>query len=340
MASLADVAREAGVSKATASRALSDAAHVAAPTRQRVLDAASRLGYVVSASAASLVTGRSHTVGVITPVVNRWFFAEVIEGIQSALEDDGYDLTLYVLNADPHRRSRLFEYFLLRKRVDAVITVGVALDETEIEQLRSLGRPHVAVGPALVGATSLTIDDRAAGRLATEHLLGLGHRHLVHLGGGEDEQLAFHAHAGRLQGFRDAMAAAGADHPDDLRVTPYTTPGGYDAALELLADPRRRPTGIVAGCDEIAIGAIAAARQLGIQVPAQLSIVGIDDHTLAEMYGLTTVRQEPRQQGRLAAELVLGDDAAGLDLPRRIAMPTSLRVRSSSTAPAPAVLAG
>lgn len=341
MASLADVARAAGVSKATASRALSHAAYVAPATRERVLAAAAELGYVVSSSAASLVTGRSSTIGVVTPFINRWYFAEVLEGVEAALARHGHDLTLYRVGDVAEHRRRVFDYFLVRKRVDAVITVGLALSPEEINLLRALGRPHVAVGPAVQGVTSLSIDDRGVGRLVTEHLLGLGHRRLVHLGGGRDEQVRFHAHAARLRGFRDALRIAGLEHHDDVRVTPYTVEGGYEAALELLADPRTRPTGIVAGCDEIAIGAITAARQLGILVPAQLSVVGVDDHTLAEMFGLTTVRQDPREQGEQAVDLVLADDAQlRLARPRVVEMPTSLRVRTSSTAPAPLAVAG
>lgn len=341
MASLADVARAAGVSKATASRALSDAAYVAPSTRERVLAAAADLGYVVSSSAASLVTGRSHTIGVVTPFINRWFFAEVLEGVEAELNRRGYDLTLYRVADDADHRRRVFDYFLQRKRVDAVITIGLALSPAEIDLLRALGRPHVAVGPAVQGVTSLSIDDRAVGRLVTEHLLGLGHLRLVHLGGGRDEQVQFHAHAARLRGFRDAIKAAGLEHDGDVRITPYTVEGGYEVALELLADPRARPTGIVAGCDEIAIGAITAARQLGILVPSQLSVVGVDDHTLAEMFGLTTVRQDPREQGEHAVQLVLADDADDrLAPPRVVEMPTSLRVRASSTAPAPLAVAG
>lgn len=335
MASLTDVARAAGVSKATASRALSAAAHVAPSTRDRVLAAAAELGYVASSSAASLVTGRSRTIGVVTPFIDRWFFAQVLEGVSTALNRRDDDLTLYRVGDDPGHRRRVFDYFLVRKRVDAVITVGLALSADEIGRLRTLGRPHVAVGPAVPGVASLSIDDRAVGRLVTDHLLALGHRRLVHLGGGRDEQVRFHAHAARLRGFRDALRAAGLEH-DDVRVTPYSVEGGYRSALELLADPRARPTGIVAGCDEIAIGAITAARQLGILVPSQLSVVGVDDHTLAEMFGLTTIRQDPREQGEHAVELVLADDAGTrLGPPRVIRMPTSLRVRTSSTAPAP-----
>lgn len=337
MSSLAEVARRAGVSKATASRALSGAAHVSPAAKERVAAAAAEIGYVVSSTAASLVTGRTKNVGVITPFINRWFFAEVLEGIEGALIQAGYDLTLFRLPAEPEQRSRLFHYFLVRKRVDAIVCVGVELAPSEVQLIQALRRPAVGIGGAIPGITTMCIDDEQASRLATRHLIGLGHTRIVHVGGDPDAQLDFQVHARRLAGFRAAMDDAGIEHPDDFRATTFSVPGGYEAAMALLADPASRPTAIVAGCDEIAIGAITAARQLGIVVPSGLSIVGIDDHPYAAMFGLTTVRQRPGEQGEQAVDLVMrAMTDADADLPpRAIDIPIDLVVRTSTTAPQP-----
>lgn len=335
MSSLSEVARRAGVSKATASRALSGAAHVSAAARERVVQAAADLGYVVSSTASSLVTGRTKNVGVITPFINRWFFAEVLEGIEGALIRSGYDLTLFRLNVDPEHRSRLFHYFLVRKRVDALVCVGVALTPSEVELIHTLRRPAVGIGGAIPGLTTLSIDDEKATRLATRHLISLGHTRIVHLGGDLDEQMDFQVHERRLAGFRSAMDEAGLIHHDAFRVTNFSVPGGFEASLSLLADPESRPTAIVAGCDEIGIGAITAARQLGIVVPSELSIVGIDDHPYSAMFGLTTVRQRPGEQGEQAVDLVVRA-MANPDDPfesRAIDIPIGLEVRSSTTSP-------
>ena len=340
MSSLADVALRAGVSKATASRALSGAGYVSTLSRERVITAASDLGYVVSTNAASLVTGRSRNVGIVIPHINRWYFAEILEGVEAALIAAGYDLTLYRLSEDPDQRRRVFDYFLVRKRVDAVVSVGIALSPLEVGMLKGLGKPIVAIGGRIAGVTTMSIDDVAVSRLATEHLLSLGHRRIVHLGGHSDQPTDFQAHGARVRGFRDALAAADVALDDDFRLTPFSVPGGYEVARELLADPRSRPTAIVAACDEIAVGAIIAARQLGIQVPTQLSIVGIDDHELAEMFQLTTVRQNPRAQGVQAVQLImdeLADGASGTHSTSRSGthhpVATTLKVRSSTTAP-------
>ncbi|GAA3736638.1 LacI family DNA-binding transcriptional regulator [Leifsonia bigeumensis] len=335
MSAIADVARIAGVSKSTASRALSGRGYVSDATRERVVQAATDIGYVVSSNAASLVTGQTRNVGVVIPYVNRWFFAEVLDGIESTLIGAGYDLTLYRLSSDAEQRRRIFDYFLVRKRVDAVIAVGIELTAHEVDQLRSLGKPIVGLGGAIDGIPTLNIDDVEAARLATTHLISLGHRRIMHLGGDQEEQMDFRVHAQRLAGFRLALADSALERFGSFRAVPFSIPGGYTMALQVLADPRLRPTAIVAGCDEIAIGVIIAARQLGIQVPSQLSIVGIDGHDLSPMFGLTTLEQFPARQGAMAANVVLDRLSGHAEEPidNRITMPVAFAVRTSTTAP-------
>lgn len=332
---ISEVARLAGVSKSTASRALSGHGYVADETREKVIRAASSIGFVVSANAASLVTGRTRNVGVVTPHINRWFFAEVLEGVERALIEADYDLTVYRLSDDAAKRRRVFDYFLVRKRVDAVIAVGISLTRDEIDMLHKLGKPIVGVSGEIDGIATLSIDDHAAGRFITEHLVSLGHERIVHLGNDTDEQEHFHVHDQRLAGFWEALDEAGLRHPDDFVKIDYSIPAGYDAALSLLADPDRRPTAIAAGCDEIAIGAITAARQLGIHVPSQLSVIGIDGHDLAPMFGLTTLEQQPATQGELAVKAVLDRLARNDSAPEndRMVMPATLAVRASTMAP-------
>jgi DNA-binding LacI/PurR family transcriptional regulator len=166
-------------------------------------------------------------------------------------------------------------------------------------------------------------------------LISLGHRHIMHLGGDQNEQMDFRVHAQRLSGFKRAMNEAGIAVQDDFRAVPFSIPGGYAMALQVLADPRTRPTAIMAGCDEIAIGVILAARQLGIQVPSQLSVIGIDDHDLAELFGLTTLAQAPGRQGTLAVDLLMRElaEPSSPDAVERVTLPVSLQVRSSTTSP-------
>lgn len=334
MPGIDDVARLAGVSTATVSRALSGNGPVSQTTKERVVQAASDLGYVVSSNASSLASGRSRNIGAVVPHLNRWFFTSVIEGAERVLLRRGYDLTLYNLSGDGEERKRVFEHHLLRNRVDAVFAVSLEVAEPEVRRLLALGKPLVGVGGPLPGVSTLTIDDVAVARLATDHLVSLGHRRIAHIGASHEFDLDFHIPTNRRLGYEQALTEAGLPVDERLhRAADFTLPGGYEAAKQLLGTPHERPTAIFAASDEMAIGAILAARDLGLSVPRDVSVIGIDDHPLAEFFGLSTVAQHPVRQGERAAELLL----AALDAGRRspgIAPPEPV----SHTAPADLVV--
>lgn len=304
MAGIADVARTAGVSKSTASRALTGSGYVSDETRARVRAAAKSLGYIPTTSAVSLATGRTRNIGVVMPYLNRWFFAEVLEGIQGELLERGLDLTLYDARPGTAGRTRIFDDFLGRKRFDGLIAVGLEPQDGELEKLLTIGRPIVSVVSADDITSVVAIDDDYAARRATEHLITLGHRDIAFLGGGFSRDEA-HVDRTRLSGYFTAMNEAGLGAHASHVQSEVNLPGGYGAAVDLLGDTRQRPTGVVAVCDEVAIGAIIAARRLGIQVPSDLSVIGIDDHEFADMFALTTLQQVPREQGRAAVRLLL-----------------------------------
>ena len=333
MSTIADVAARAGVSKATASRALSGNGYVSDETRRRVADAATELLYVAHSSATSLATGRTQTVGVIMPAVDRWFFSELLAGIQEALFDLDYELALYGIREGTTTRDRLFDTVLPRRRFDGIIAVGVQPSAHELERLQRSERPLVSVGPYSEGSSAVSIDDAAAARIATEHLIDLGHTDIAFVGGAPDAATLSFGDARRVDGYLEALRAAGlTDHARLIDASP-TMPGGYDAAVELLGDRRRRPTAIVGVCDEAAIGSTIAARRLGISVPAELSVVGIDDHQHAAMFSLTTIRQSPRDQGHEAVRLLqdqIERPDAGIE---RVLTASALVVRNSTSAP-------
>ena len=339
MAGIEEVARRAGVSSATVSRALSGRGHVSASARERVLAAADELGYVVSSSASALATGRMRNVGIVIPFLNRWFYSAVIEGAEAALLEQGYDLTLYNLGGGAEARRSVFEHFLLRKRVDAVIAVSLELTADEVRRLHDMHKPMVGVGGPLPGVRTLSIDDVAVSRLATDHLVGFGHRRIGHIGGGPQVELDFHVPTNRRHGYEEALTAAGIPvDPALFQPADFTMQGGYTAAKQLLGVPRDRPTAIFAASDEMAIGAILAARDLGLDVPRDVSVVGIDDHDLAGFFGLTTIAQYPKAQGRMAVDVLMTElqpqhpDPEPIDTP----LPYDLVVRSSTARPGPA----
>jgi len=336
MTTISDVAQLAGVTKCTASRALRDLRdlpNVSPDTRRRVVDAARRLSFVATPSAARLATGRTSSIGLVVPFVTRWFFGNVISGAESVFRDANIDLLLYNLNT-PESCARFFEHMPLRRRVDGVLllTLPVRADETAI--LTSLQIPLVIVGASVPGVDSVGIDDFSAAEIATRHLINLGHRRIAFIGGDPTEPLHFTAPVERLQGYLAALRDAGL--PYDARlVAPagFTTAGGEAAAGQLLSvdDP---PTAVFAASDEMAMGAMLAIRRLGMGVPEDISVIGFDDHEMARSFGLTTVAQAVAEQGEIAARLLLQALTPGATRePRRVNVPTRLVVRNSTSAP-------
>lgn len=332
MSTIADVAARAGVSKATASRALSGRGYVSAETRRRVTDAAHELSYVAHSSATSLATGRTQTIGVIVPSVGRWYFAELLTGIQESLLEHCYDLALYSIQEGSAMRERVFEEELPRKRLDGIIAAGIQPSADELSRLLGIGLPVVSVGPYSEGASAVSIDDTAAARIATEHLLDLGHTAIAFVGGSAAGETSGFGDARRLDGYREAMDTAGLGDRILVAAASPSMPGGYAAAVDLLGDRRTRPTAVLGVCDEVAIGTMIAARRLGIAVPTELSVIGIDDHQHAEMFALTTMRQLPREQGREAVRLLLAQ-LADPDADVEHVIAASALVVRNSTAP-------
>ncbi|MBN9238969.1 MAG: LacI family transcriptional regulator [Micrococcales bacterium 70-64] len=336
MPGINEVAQLAGVSTATVSRALSGNGHVSEATRQRVHEAALQLEYVVSSNASSLATGRTKNVGVVIPFLNRWYYGAVLEGAESALLGHGYDLTLYNLGGGGDERRSVFEHFLLRKRVDAVIAIALELTESEVGRLHDMNKPIVGVGGTIEGVRTLSIDDPGVARLATEHLLSLGHTMIAHIGGDVDSEMDFHVPTRRRGGYEAALRDAGiTPDPELYQAADFTLQGGYAAAKQLLGNPRKRPTAVFAASDEMAIGTILAARDLGLNVPADVSVVGVDDHELSDFFGLSTIAQFPALQGRMAVDILMdqlhpGHRAVTSD---NTPLPFELIVRSSTARP-------
>jgi LacI family repressor for deo operon, udp, cdd, tsx, nupC, and nupG len=335
MSGIKDVAREAGVSTATVSRALRGLPRVSAQTRERVLAAAARMEYVASPQAASLASGQTRTVGIVVPNVTRWFFGSVIHGAEQLLRSEGFDLLLYNITGAPEARHRLFSTQLLSKRVDAVMVLALRPTPEELALLARTGCPTVAVGGDVPSWPSVRIDDVAAATTAVQHLIDLGHTRIAHIGGTPDPEhagLQFSAPADRLEGYRRTMAGSGLPIDPAWEVTgDFTAHGGLTACQTLLRAPTL-PTAVFAASDEMAIGTVHALRLAGLRVPEDISVVGIDDHELSEFFELTTVAQPANDLGRLGARILL-DALVGLHHePDSLILPTRLVSRRSAGA--------
>lgn len=336
MAGIKDVAQSAGVSVATVSRALSGNGKVSAATRAKVQRAAEDLGYVVSFNASSLASGRSRNIGVVVPTVSRWYFSTVLEGITNGLIEAGYDLTLYNTGGqDQHRRS-VFGDLLLRKRLDAVITLTLKLQPHEVQQLASVGKPVVAIGGLIPDIDTIRVDDFNLASMATEHLIALGHSEIAYLGGSEEFEVDFKLASARQDGYEFALDQANLPvRPEWLLSADFTIQGGYQKVRNVMSAPRSQPTAVVCASDEMAFGAILAARDLGLDVPGDLSVIGIDGHELGELFGLTTIAQDARGQGAAAVRKVLqllGERELDPD-PTESFFPTEFVARTSTAPP-------
>lgn len=327
---IVDVARAAGVSTATVSRALRGLPNVTEATRERVQRAAEELGYVASPSAASLASGRTRTIGLITPWVAHWFFANVIEGAERALRAEDFDALLCTFEvAQGWRRTRV-DPDVLRRRVDGVLVVGMPLEPEEVEALEALGHPLVFVGAGAPGHVTVGLDDVSTARRAVAHLADLGHRTIAHLSGEPNDTLEWSPAARRAEGWRAEMADRGLPTAD-LEVHGHFDVAGGRASLHLLLDRRPDVTAVFAASDEMAMGAILALRDRGLRVPQDVSVIGVDGHDMAEHLGLTTLVQNAQEQGMTAAAVLL-DMLTGAPVPQDVLFPTVLLERGS-TAP-------
>ncbi len=189
------------------------------------------------------------------------------------------------------------------------------------------------VGADLPGWATVRIDDELAARTATRHLLDLGHRRVGYVGGSTEGVLDFTAPIARVTGYRSTLADAGVPHDASLEVDGEFTVAGGMRAARLLLDRPDRPTAVFAASDEMAIGVLRAARERGLRVPEDLSVIGIDDHEMADFFDLTTVAQPVHEQGRVAAQQVLGALNSEDWKPEQVVLPTTLVVRRTTAAP-------
>ncbi len=337
-ATIDDVARRAKVSVATVSRALRGLPNVAPSTRQRVLHAAQELDYVADPSASRLAGGRTHTVALVVPMLGQWFYSRIFSGVEGVLAAAGFDVLPLTLSG-PGGRDRFVSTLPFRKRVDALLLVDAPLREEQLDEVLNGAPCAVTVGVCHPDHPSLQLDNVGAARLAVGHLTGLGHRRVALIGGAPDDPFGFTAPVERAAGYRQALADAGLAPAAELEVAGnFSLQGGAEAMQRLLTldDP---PTAVFACSDEMAIGALQVAQDAGLRVPANLSIVGFDDHEVAEFVGLTTIRQDVGGLGERAAQLLLElldqpDGTPSAPVPH-LFQPTRLVVRRT-TGPPPA----
>ena len=326
-----DVAREAGVSFATVSRVVNGKGYVSPQTREKVIQAMTRIGYTVNRQARALAGGRHQVIGLLVPDLDTSYIGEVLRGIDEELVANSYDLMLYTTHKRRTRES-VFANSLTNGMTDGLLMILPMAPEAYVDSIRRRGFPFVLIdhegldreGPS-VGATN-----REGARQAMRYLLGQGHRRIGIITGNMEMDCARE----RLAGCHEALSEAAIDHdPALVKSGDFHRQLAFTLTQEYLAMPER-PTAIFAANDLSAFGAMDAIRAAGLRVPHDVSVVGFDDIPDARWTHpqLTTVRQPMREMGQRAARMLLQMIDHPELPPQRIELPTELIVRESCRA--------
>ncbi|MCW2637411.1 MAG: transcriptional regulator, LacI family [Blastococcus sp.] len=331
---MADVAARAGVSHQTVSRVVNGHHSVAPDTRERVQRAIAELGYRPNLAARALVTGSTRTIGLVTVKINQYGPAQTMLGLESAARAAGYSVSISILDEATAAAMRDAVDRFVAQSVDAVVALTTYDDAAEA--LRSLDAPVPVVAVQVGGADdrpAVGVDQETGARLATRHLLELGHRTVHHVAGPADSQEA----RARIAGWRSELEAAGAPVPAVMRGD-WTPSSGHAVGRELAARMRAGEdvTAVFLANDQMALGLLSVLHDEGLAVPGDVSLVGFDDLPEAPYFTppLTSVRQDFAELGRRGVQLVLAR-LNGEDL-HPDAVPPALIVRAS-TGPPPGV---
>ncbi|MDP9898328.1 LacI family DNA-binding transcriptional regulator [Variovorax ginsengisoli] len=334
MATIKDVALQAGVSVTTVSHVVNTTRHVSTAVRERVELAIRELGYVPSAVARSLKSNTTRTLGMLIPNSSNPYFAEIVHAVEARCFAAGYTLILCNTDDAPARQS-VYLKVLAERRIDGLIVVSTGDDDALVAQLHGLQMPAVLLDREIddPGCDLVETAHKDGALLAMQHLLALGHRRIACIGG------PAHVIAGelRVQGWRQALANAGVLPEGDALLWRggFTSQGGHEAMRAILSSPGARPSAVFACNDLMAMGALRAAHEVGLRVPDDLSVVGFDDIELCAYTSppLTTVAQPKARIGALAVDMLLERVSGQRHQPHQMVLPAELRVRASTAPP-------
>ncbi|MBN9238858.1 MAG: LacI family transcriptional regulator [Micrococcales bacterium 70-64] len=298
-----DVARLAGVSYQTVSRVLNESPSIKDSTKQRVLDVIEQIGYRPNQAARALVTSRSRTIGVLSQQTAHYGPTTSIQEIERAAKEAGYRLSITNISSSDYIAIKTGLDYLLSQSVEALVVIAPQLRVFDVLKELSITVPFVTLQTTDLGGThSMSIDQVAGARLATRHLIELGHTEIMHISGPQDWIEA----EARHQGYVEEMTAAELPTRAPI-IGDWSAHFGYYAGLELLR--YRDFTAVFASNDQMALGFMHACRDLDIDIPGDISVVGFDDIPEAAHFfpPLTTVRQSFTEIGRRAISLLLAE---------------------------------
>lgn len=321
-----DVARAAGVSISTVSRALRGLDGVGPRTRERVLEVASDLGYSVSPRASSFASGRTGCVAVIVPTISEWYYARVVATLVEEFRAASIEVLL-LSSGTSEQREQLFATLPMRGRADGVVACLPSTEE-ELAALDALDVPVVHLGRRRPGLPSVGIDDTQGATFGVRHLLALGHERIALAGPRPDER--DRAVRERRAGYATALAEVGIEPRAEFDVDESMSYEGGTRAMSRLLTVSPLPSAVFCMSDELAFGAMKVARGAGLRVPEDLSVVGFDNHDLADAFDLTTVAQDVDGQASAVAGCLLSLLAGEEPVEDTVVQATHLVVRGST----------
>ena len=328
-----DVSKRAGVSIATVSRVLNSPDQVNQNTRARVLAAIDELGFVPKFEALARARKGIGRIGVLTPFFTSDSFVDRLRGVVAALAGLPYEPVIYDV-ASAAQRDGYLTNLVLTHRVDGLIVIGLPFDDAIVRRLlkHHMAIVQIVASPASAKPTitSIVHDDGEGGRMAAEYLLARGHRRIGFVGDTPVPEFTVHTSGQKLDRFRQTLALAGVALPDMyVRLAAFGTATARQQARALLALPEP-PSAIFASSDTQAIGVISAARERGMNVPNDLAVMGFDDIEIAEFIDLTTIRQQLKESGRMAVELLLPQLANDHCPAQQVDLPFALMQRATA----------
>ena len=303
-ATIRDVAAQAGVSHQTVSRVINSKERVSDETRQRVEAAIAELGYQPNAIARSMARGRTSTLACIAPNLTDFTFASIIEGAVSEARQHGYFL-LTASASNGEIFATLVNQLLTSRRTEGLLVITPFIESHHTQLPKNVSVVFVGSDPGQKWAASVTLDDKDAGSIATEHLIQLGHRCIAHITGPLTEESS----QNRLKGYQAALSSSSITYNQELICEgDWSATSGYQA-IQHFFNNRIDFSSIFAQNDRMAVGAIRALRDAGKLIPLDISVIGVDDMPLASYFDppLTTIQQDTYLMGRLAANLLIKD---------------------------------
>lgn len=329
-----DIARELNISASTVSRALNDNPRISKSTKDKIKSLALKLGYQPNTIASNLRTQKTHTIGIVVPLINRHFFSTFISGVEDVAFEAGYNVIISQ-SKDLLQKEKQIVHSMFSNRVDGLIT-SISMQTSDFEHFQMFADKNIPliffdrIAPQL-DANKIIVDDFACGFKATQHLIDQGYQRIAHLAG----PTVLNTYHDRMEGYKSALKKNQMPIEDDLIICNRLTRMDGQQAIKQLLDLKNPPDAVFCGNDTSALSMIVYLKSQGIRIPEDFGIVGFSNEPFSEVVtpSISTLKQPAQEMGQKAAELII-NEIENKELPRTyqtITMPTELIIRASSS---------